>query len=481
MIKELHQKLKNKEISSQQLVADSLDKIAKNNKEINAFLEVYKSEALEQAKSVDEKINRGEKIGLLEGIPMAIKDNLCVAGKKTTCSSRILSNYKAVYDATVVKKIKKAGAIILGKTNLDEFAMGSSTENSAFGPTKNPIDLERVAGGSSGGSAAAVASGVATWALGSDTGGSIRQPASLCGLVGMKPTYGRVSRFGLVAMASSFDQIGPLTQTVEDSALVFDAIYGEDEKDNTVTQKEADGYSFAINLNDDLSGKKIGVVDEFFGKGLDDQIEKTIRKKIELAEKAGAEIVQLKMPFLKYAMAVYYLMMPCEVSSNLARFDGIKYGLSDTTQKESKSRNISEVYFLSRKLGFGSEVKRRIILGTYALSAGYKDAYYKKAQKVRELIKADFLSAFEKVDAIVSPTSPTVAFRIGEKSSDPLEMYLSDIYTVSANVAMVPAISIPIGTKMENGKNLPFGLHLMTRWWDEQGLFNLAAGFEKLG
>lgn len=475
MIKELHDKLINKEISSERLTKDLLDKIEKKDGEIKAYLEVFKAEALAQAKKVDEKIAQGEKIEMLEGIPCALKDNLCLRGKRVSAASKILENYIAPYDATVVEKLKKSGVVFLGKTNLDEFAMGSSTENSAFGPTRNPFDLDRVPGGSSGGSAAAVAGNLAVWALGSDTGGSIRQPASFCGLVGLKPTYGRVSRHGLLAMASSYDQIGPLTKTVEDSAIVLDAIIGKDEKDNTVIDKKD---NFFQNLKPGLKGKKIGVVKEFFGAGLDDAVKEVLQAKLDWAQSQGAILQEIELPYLKYSMAVYYLMITSEVSSNLARFDGVRYGFSESVLPNAISQNIEEGYLNSRGQGLGQEVQRRIILGTYCLSAGYYDAYYKKAQKIRCLIKKELQSAFEKVDVIFSPTTPTPAFRLGEKSSDPLQMYLSDIYTVGANVAMIPAISLPAGWVEKDGKKLPIGMQLLGRWWGEQELLNLALALE---
>lgn len=475
MIKELHQKLKNQEVSSENLTRDFLQTIEKKDGQIKAYLEVFSGEALEQAKKADEKISRGEEIGILEGIPCALKDNLCVAGKKVSAASQILENYVAPYDATVIEKLKKMGTIFLGRTNMDEFAMGSSTENSAFGPTHNPFDLSRVPGGSSGGSAAAVAGDLAVWALGSDTGGSIRQPASFCGLVGLKPTFGRVSRHGLLAMASSYDQIGPLTKTVEDAAIVLDVIIGKDDKDNTVIDKKE---NFFQNLKPELKGKKIGVVKEFFGVGLDKEVQENLQKKLDWAQSQGAILEEIQLPNLKYSMAVYYLMITSEVSSNLARFDGVRFGFSESVLPNAISQNIEDGYFNSRGLGFGSEVQRRIILGTYCLSAGYYDAYYKKAQKIRQLIKRDFQKAFEKVDVIFSPTTPTPAFRLGEKSADPLQMYLSDIYTVSANVAMIPAISLPCGGTEKEGKKLPVGMQLLGRWWGEQELLNIALALE---
>jgi aspartyl-tRNA(Asn)/glutamyl-tRNA(Gln) amidotransferase subunit A len=477
MIKQLRNKLINKEVTAVSLVEKYLNRIEEKNSQYNVFLDVYQKEALEQAEKVDKKIAAGELIGELEGIPCAIKDNICIKGKRTTASSKILENYQAPYNATVIKKLREAGVIILGKTNLDEFAMGSSTENSAFGVTRNPHDPERVAGGSSGGSAAAVAAGMAVWALGSDTGGSIRQPASLCGVVGFKPTYGRVSRYGLIAMASSLDQIGPLANTVEDAWLVFRAIKGKDQYDNTTVQRPLDKAS---SLKGNLRGKKIGISVDFLGEGLDQRIEKAVFQKTEEAKQKGAEIIELELPHLKYSLAAYYLIQPSEVSANLARFDGIKYGLSAANEENNdRTKNILDVYYNSREKGFGIEPKRRIILGTYALSAGYYEAFYKKAQQARELIKKDFSEAFEKVDAIISPTSPTPAFKIGERSSNPLAMYLADIYTVSANIAGIPAVSLPVGWVTEEDKKLPIGIQLMGKWWDEKGLLEIAAGMEE--
>jgi aspartyl-tRNA(Asn)/glutamyl-tRNA(Gln) amidotransferase subunit A len=475
MIKELHKKIVQKEVSVEDLTKKYLRKI-KERKNINAFLDIYEKEALQLAREIDAKVSEGKKIGLLEGIPFALKDNLCIQGKKTTAGSRILENYQATYDAFVVEKLKKEGCVFLGKTNMDEFAMGSSTENSAFGETKNPWDEKRVPGGSSGGSAAAVSDCQAVWALGSDTGGSIRQPASFCGVVGLKPTYGRISRNGLIAMASSYDQIGPITKSVEDAAIVLDSICGKDSGDNTTVESRV---GFAENLKPQIKGKKLGVPKEFFGEELNKDIKTIIQKKINWAKEQGMEVKEISLPNIKYSLAVYYLMMPSEVSSNLARFDGIKYGYSDPVSGSSPvNRNIMDVYFNSRKEGFGDEVKRRIILGTYSLSAGYKDAYYKKAQKVRELIKNDFKEAFQEVDLIISPTSPVEPFKFGEKTKNPLEMYLADIFTVPVNAAMLPAISINGGFLEKEDAKLPVGMQLIGKWWQEQELLNVAAAFE---
>jgi len=481
MIKELHEKLVKGEITSVQLTEEYFDRIEEKDKKLFAYLTLMKEEALEQAKRVDEKIKNGEEIGILEGIPGAIKDNICISGTRTTAASKILDNYIAPYDATVVKKLKESGAIILGKTNMDEFAMGSSTENSAYGPTKNPSDAERVPGGSSGGSAAAVAADEAVWALGSDTGGSIRQPAAFCGAVGLKPTYGRVSRYGLLAMASSLDQIGPIAKTVEDAAIILSEISGEDSMDATTAKSS--GKRYENYLTGEVKGLKIGIVKEYMD-GLSKEAKKLIEKAIETYKKLGAEIKEITLPYAKYSLPVYYIIMPCEVSSNLARFDGIKYGMraddrvkSDLISDHAASQ-LLETYLDSRRYGFGAEVKRRIMLGTYALSSGYYDAYYLRAQKVRTLIKKDFEKAFKEVDIILTPTTPSPAFKIGEKTEDPLEMYLSDIFTVTANIIGVPAISIPCGNIKEGEKSLPFGIQLTAKWFDEENLLRAAHAYE---
>lgn len=493
MIRDLHNKLINREITSVQLTRDYFNAIKEKDEKIGAYLTLTEELALKQAELIDEKITNGEEIGLLAGIPCAIKDNLCVDGIRTTAASKMLDNYIAPYDATVIARLKEAGAVILGKTNLDEFAMGSSTENSAYKTTKNPSDTERVAGGSSGGSAAAVASGEAVWSLGSDTGGSIRQPASFCGVVGLKPTYGRVSRYGLLAMASSLDQIGPFGKTVEDCAIALSAISGEDKMDATSAQSADKRYEDY--LKGDIAGKKIGIPKEYM-ENLDEGIKSIFNESVEKFKSLGAEIVEISLPHSSESLATYYMIMACEVSSNLARFDGIKYGLrindrvkSDILSDHAASKddingslNLLETYMDTREYGFGEEVKRRIMLGTFALSSGYYDAYYLKAQKVRALIRKDFEEAFSKVDFIYSPTAPEIAFRAGEKTEDPLKMYLSDIYTVTANLAGIPAISFPIGKMDENGKTsekgLPIGGQLMGKWFDEEGLLNAAHTFE---
>jgi len=481
MIRDLHNKLISKEITAVQLAEEYFARIQKKDKDIFAYLSLAKKSALDQAKKVDEKIGKGEEIGMLEGIPGAIKDNMCMAETRTTASSKILDNYIAPYDAAAVKNLKDAGAVILGKTNMDEFAMGSSTESSAYGPTKNHIDKERVPGGSSGGSAAAVAGDMAVWALGSDTGGSIRQPAAFCGVVGLKPTYGRVSRYGLISMASSLDQIGPIAKTVEDAAIVLSEISGHDVMD--ATSAKSSGKRYENYLTGEIKGLKIGLVREYI-ESLKAEAKELMEKAVEDFKKMGAEIKEVELAYAKYSLPVYYIIMPCEVSSNLARFDGIKYGMrADNYQDtgidfETEDRSLLETYLDSRRYGFGTEVKKRIMLGTYALSSGYYDAYYLRAQKVRTLIKKDFEKAFDEVDLILAPTTPTPAFRIGEKTEDPLEMYLSDIFTVTANIAGIPAISIPCGTIKEGGKDLPFGLQLMAKWFDEENLLRAAHAYE---
>ena len=482
MIKQLHEKLVNREITATQLAMDYFSIIEEKDGEIGAYLTLTKEAALEQAEAVDAKIARGEEIGLLEGIPGAIKDNIAVQGVRLTAGSKILDNYTAPYDATVIAKIKQEGGIILGKTNMDEFAMGSSTETSAYQKTKNPVDTDRVPGGSSGGSIAAVAAGEAVWSLGTDTGGSIRQPASFCGVVGLKPTYGRVSRYGAIAMASSLDQIGPVATSVEDVAIVLSAIAGEDGKD--ATSAHSGDKKYEAYLTGDIAGKIIGIPKEYV-EGLEGEIREVFEASVEKFKKLGAKIVSISLPHAQYALPTYYIIMTSEVSSNLAKFDGIKYGLrvddgrmDATTRPGGASSKLIETYLDSRKFGLGEEVKRRIMLGTYALSAGYYDAYYLKAQKVRALIKQDFSEAFEQVDFIYSPTAPEAAFKFGEKSSDPLKMYLSDIYTVTANLAGVPALSLPIGTILTDNVQLPIGGQLMGKWFDEEGLLNAAHTFE---
>jgi len=463
-IKELHQGLLKKKFSALELCKSYLEKAKEKNKDVFAFLSFSEESALAQAKAVDELVAKKSDVPLLAGIPCAIKDNILVEGLKCTAGSRILENYVAPYDATVVKRLKEQFSVFLGKTNLDEFAMGSSTENSAFGPTHNPNDLNRVAGGSSGGSAAAVAADFCNYSLGSDTGGSIRLPASFCGVVGLKPTYGAVSRYGLIAFASSLDQIGPFSKSVEDCQLVFNVIKGWDEMDST---------SVKINPLDrfDLKKLKIGVPKEYFVKGIDPEVEKLIRAAIKKYEEMGLDVKEVSLPRSEYALAAYYVINPSEASTNLARYDGIKYGYSN----QDKVNDLMEVYLKSRGEGFGPEVRRRIMVGTHALSSGYYDAYYLKAQKARNLIKQDFDKVFEKVDLLMTPVSPFLPFKIGEKVDDPLSMYLVDIYTVSINLAGLPALSLPVGKTA----GLPVGLQIIGRPFEEDKIFEAAKAFEK--
>ncbi|MFH1193540.1 MAG: Asp-tRNA(Asn)/Glu-tRNA(Gln) amidotransferase subunit GatA [bacterium] len=460
-IEEAHRGLKNGDFSDKDLVNDCLTAIKQKNGEINAFLSVFEKEALASAKQVDEKIAAGIEIGELEGIPLAIKDNILIQGKKCTAGSKILENYTASYNATVIEQLKNEGVIFLGKTNMDEFAMGSSTETSYFGPTKNPVNTKLVPGGSSGGSAAAVAAGMCLGALGSDTGGSIRQPASLCGVVGLKPSYGRVSRYGLMAMASSLDQIGPFAKTVGDAEILYRALAGKDAKDSTSVDMQSESPE-----NFDFSKLKIGLPKEYFSSNLDHEIKELIEEKANVLKGLGAKIVEVSLPHTEYGLAVYYVIMPCEVSSNLARYDGIRYGYSARETAE----NLLDVYQKSRAGGFGDEVRRRVMIGSYALSSGYYDAYYKKAAAVRAIIKREFENVFSQVDCLLTPTSPSVAWPLGEKMNDPLKMYLADIYTVSANIAGIPAISIPAG--QVNG--LPVGAQLMGKMFDENKIFKIA-------
>jgi aspartyl-tRNA(Asn)/glutamyl-tRNA(Gln) amidotransferase subunit A len=466
-IHELHEKIKNKEITAKDIASDVFKRIDSVENKVKAYLSVARDEALKQAEDADKEIKAG-KFKPLTGIPIAIKDNICIDGIKTTCASKILENFIPPYDASVITKLKANGYILTGKTNMDEFAMGSSTENSAFGATRNPYDLERVPGGSSGGSAAAVSADECIAALGSDTGGSIRQPAALCGVVGMKPTYGRVSRYGLVAFASSLDQIGPITKDVTDCAIMMNAISGHDKCDSTSANVPLP--DFTKSLIKDVKGLKIGIPDEYFIEGIDPEIEKSVLDAVKLLEGLGAKSERIKLPHTGYAIATYYILATSEASSNLARYDGVKYGF------RAKGKDLIDMYMETRAKGFGSEVKRRIMLGTYALSAGYYEAFYKKGQQVRTLIKRDFDEAFKKVDVIITPTSPTPAFKIGEKTADPLQMYLSDIFTISVNLAGVPAVSIPCG--LAKG-NLPIGLQIIGSPFDEETIIRAAYTFEQ--
>lgn len=464
-IKQAQSGLQNKEFSAIELTQSYLDSIKEKDKSINAYISISENLALSQAKEIDQRIANNEILSPLAGIPCAIKDNIMIKDERCTAASRILENYKAVYDATVIEKLKASGAVFLGKTNLDEFAMGGSCERSAFFTTKNPHDLERIPGGSSGGSAAAVASDMAIYALGSDTGGSIRQPSSFCGIVGIKPTYGTVSRYGLIAYASSLDQIGPMGKTVEDCEIVFNSIRGLDKMDSTSTDFE---------INETKKEKlRIGVPKEYFGEGLDKEIEEAIKKSLDFYQKNGAEIIDINLPHTEYAVSCYYIIAPAEASANLARLDGLKYG---TDSKLENPQSINDLYLENRTKGFGAEVRKRIMLGTYTLSSGYYDAYYKKALQVRTLIKQDFEKAFEKVDVILGPTSPCLPFKIGEKDNDPLAMYLADIYTVSLNLAGLPGISVPCG---KSASGLPIGLQIIAPAFCEKRLFNVARIIEQ--
>ncbi len=468
-VHELQQKLKGKELTIAEILESYCNRINEKEPEVEAFVTTYLEEAKAEAQKVQEKLDNGEDLGEYAGIPIGIKDNLCMKGTKTTCSSKMLENFVSPYDATVIEKLKDENIISLGKLNMDEFAMGSSTESSYFKKTKNPWNLNKVPGGSSGGSAAAVAANMVPWALGSDTGGSIRQPASLCGVVGLKPTYGLVSRYGLVAFASSLDQIGPITKDVRDSAMLLSLIAGHDEKDTTSEEIEKKDYTKA--LKNDVKGLKIGVPKEFFGEGINEEVKKELTKAIETYKELGAEVEEFSLDVAKYALATYYIIACAEASSNLGRFDGIRYGY-----RTPEYSNLKEIYKKSRSEGFGPEVKRRIILGTYVLSSGYYDAYYKKAQQVRTLVSNEFSKAFEKYDVILTPTSPVTAFNIGEKSNNPLEMYLADICTVSINIAGVPAISIPCGVDSEG---MPVGMQLIGNKFEEEKILNAAYTFEQ--
>ncbi len=458
------------EVKAREATDAVLAHIESRDPEIHAYLSVMPHKARAQADDVDRRVALGEPVGPLAGVPVAVKDNMCVVGGTTTCASRILENFASPYDATVISKLREADAVIVGKTNLDEFAMGSSCENSAFGPTRNPRDPDRVPGGSSGGSAAAVAAGMCVVALGSDTGGSIRQPASFCGIVGMKPTYSRVSRYGLVAFASSLDQIGPMARTVEDAALLLEAISGHDPSDSTSAPQDVPNYRDGLDAG--VKGVRIGVPKEYFGEGLNAEVRANVEGVIGRLADEGAEILDVSLPHLSGAIATYYVIATSEASSNLARYDGVKYGY-----RTAEPADLLELYRRTRSEGYGDEVKRRILLGTYALSSGYYDAFYGKAQQVRALIADDFRNAFETVDAIVTPTTPTTAFRIGEMVDDPLAMYLQDIYTVSANLAAIPGISVPAG---DAGDGLPTGLQVLGPQFGEATILRVARAVEIL-
>jgi len=466
-IHELQDKLRAGVTTSAEIVSSVFGRIDAVEKDVHAYITLMRESALAEAERADLAIGSGKR-GALTGIPVALKDIFCTKGVRTTCGSRILDNFVPPYDATVVERLRAAGAVFVGKTNMDEFAMGSSTENSFFGATRNPWDLERIPGGSSGGSAAAVAADECIAAFGSDTGGSIRQPASLCGVVGMKPTYGRVSRYGLVAFASSLDQIGPFTKDVEDCAILMNVIAGYDPRESTSVPQEVPDYrSF---LGRDIEGWRVGIPKEYFIDGIDPEVEAAIRKTVRVVEGAGATCVEISLPHTDYCVAAYYVVAPAEASSNLARYDGVKYGF-----RSEENRDLIEMYKKTRSAGFGAEVKRRIMIGTYALSSGYYDAYYKKASQVRRLIKRDFDEAFAACDVIITPTSPTPAFRIGEKTDDPLQMYLSDIFTISANLAGIPGISVPCGF---TAGGLPIGVQFLAGHFQEGRLIQFASAYE---
>jgi aspartyl-tRNA(Asn)/glutamyl-tRNA(Gln) amidotransferase subunit A len=466
---ELSRGLDTGEYSSEELTRAFLDRIQQTDSAVNAYITVLEEEALQMARAADERRGKKEDVAPLTGVPIALKDLLCTQGVRTTCASKILNNYIAPYDATVVRRLREAGAVFLGKTNMDEFAMGSSNETSWFGIVKNPWDQETIPGGSSGGSAAAVAAGQCAAALGSDTGGSIRQPAACCGITGMKPTYGRVSRFGLVAFASSLDQIGPMTHDARDAALLLNVISGKDPQDSTSAEVPVPDFTAA--LTGDIKGLKIGLADEYNVEGMEPDVQARIEEAIEVLKGMGAEVKKISLPNTKYAVATYYIIAPAEASSNLARYDGVKYGY-----RTEGSNDLLDMYKDSRAEGFGEEVKRRIMLGTYALSSGYYDAYYLKALKVRGLLRDDFTRAFADVDVVVTPTSPTAAFKIGERMDDPLTMYLSDIFTIPCNMAGIPGISIPCGF---TSAGLPVGLQLLGRTFDEETLLRVSDAYQR--
>ncbi|MED4228795.1 Asp-tRNA(Asn)/Glu-tRNA(Gln) amidotransferase subunit GatA [Neobacillus cucumis] len=467
-VSDLHELIHKKEVTVSDLVEESYKRIGQVEEKVQAFLTLDEERARATAKSLDEKINSGDSRGLLFGMPIGVKDNIVTKGLRTTCASKILENFDPIYDATVVQKLQQAETVTIGKLNMDEFAMGSSNENSHYQKTRNPWNLERVPGGSSGGSAASVASGEVLFSLGSDTGGSIRQPASFCGVVGMKPTYGRVSRFGLVAFASSLDQIGPITRTVEDNAYLLQAISGLDPMDST--SANVDVPNFASALTGDIKGLKIAVPKEYLGEGVTEAVRQSVMNSLKVLESLGAVWEEVSLPHSKYALATYYLLSSSEASANLARFDGVRYGY-----RTQDAESLIELYKKTRAEGFGDEVKRRIMLGTFALSSGYYDAYYKKAQQARTLIKKDFEDVFENYDVIVGPTTPTPAFKIGENIDDPLTMYINDILTIPVNLAGVPGISIPCGFDA----GLPLGLQIIGKHFDEATIYRVAHAFEQ--
>ncbi len=466
---EIRDKIKNKDISSQEITKAFLERIDAVENKVESYVTVLPEEAMAQAAEVDRKIAAGEEVGALAGVPMALKDNLCTKDILTTCSSKMLQNFRPPYDSTVAQKLKTADTVLLGKVNMDEFAMGSSTENSYFKKTKNPYDLTKVPGGSSGGSAACVSADEAAFTLGSDTGGSIRQPAAFCGCVGMKPTYGTVSRFGLVAFASSLDQIGPLSKDVQDCAMVYDQIVGYDPMDSTSVNRTYDSFESA--LTGDVAGLKVGVPVEYMGEGISAPVQKAVLSALDSFKSLGAEHQEMHLPLTEYALPAYYMISSAEASSNLARFDGVKYGY-----RAEKFDDLIDLYAQTRSEGFGAEVKRRIMIGTYALSSGYYDAYYKKAQQVRTMVMQDFDKAFEKYDVLVTPTAPFTAFGIGEMTDDPMQMYLADICTVSVNIGGLPAIVLPCGYD-ENG--MPIGLQIIGKPFGEADILNAAYALEK--
>ncbi len=468
-VKETAELIRRKEISPVELTEFFLGRIEENDRKLNSYISVWNEAAPEAARKAEKLISEGTYLGPLHGVPISLKDIFVTKDSKTTCGSRMLQNFTAPYNSTVAEKLEAAGAIILGKNNMDEFAMGSSNETSYFGPARNPWNMEKVPGGSSGGSAAATAANLCTASLGTDTGGSIRQPCSFCGVVGMKPTYGRVSRYGMVAFASSLDQAGPITKTVEDASIILSSIAGHDPLDSTSVNVPGADYHAA--LNPEVKGLRMGVPKEYFVSGMDPEIEESVKKAVSEFEKLGAEIVETSLPHTSYAISTYYIIAPSEASSNLARYDGVRY-----TYRAAQTETLRDLFFKSRSEGFGDEVKRRIMLGTYALSSGYYDAYYLKAQKVRTLIIKDFENAWKKVDIIISATSPETAFGIGEKSDDPIKMYLSDILTIPCNIAGLPGISVPCGLSPEK---LPIGIQIIGKPFDEQTVLNAAYAYEQ--
>jgi aspartyl-tRNA(Asn)/glutamyl-tRNA(Gln) amidotransferase subunit A len=468
-IHELGARLKKREVSSVELTEAVLARIAATDERVGSYVTLCRERALEEARRADERLKTAADVSPLLGIPIALKDIFVTKGVRTTCCSKILGDFVPPYDGTAVAKLKAAGAVMVGKTNMDEFAMGSSTENSAFLKTRNPWSLDRVPGGSSGGSAAAVAADQCIAALGTDTGGSIRQPAACCGIVGLKPTYGRVSRFGVIAFASSLDQVGPMTKDTTDCALMLETVAGHDRADSTSVPRDVPSY--VKSLDGDIKGLKLGLPKEYFISGMQPEVEKSLREAVTTLEKNGAEIVEVSLPHTEYAVAVYYIIATAEASSNLARYDGMKYGY------RAPAKDLAETYLKTRHEGFGAEVKRRIMLGTYVLSAGYYDAYYLKAQKVRALIKKDFDEAFKRCDVIVTPTTPTTAFKIGEKTADPLQMYLSDIFTISVNLAGLPGISLPCGF---DDAGMPIGMQLIGKHFDEATMLKVAHAYENV-